>query len=292
MARLPALAGACARCPGCCAYEERAMKFIGNMMVYVGLFQLYLGSFGSRNFTFSGFLLSVVFGAPFLLAGGWIIGKAEGKDQEGKDDAAQTIIASGEAGKPFFLYLRPFDSTNAYRIVDAHRNAFSMETYQRDGFDDIERLVARALESTAPFIALGVSGEHRGAGRATVDESAWQAKIGALMQQAKIIIIMPSSNEGTLYELKLLVSERLLEKTLFIMPPVESYWYKSIFATGEHKWQATRAACAAFGLTLPEQVREGALFSVDAASGTIQRVPLPGPEPREWTEAFQRLIDA
>jgi hypothetical protein len=267
------------------------MKFIGNMVVYFGLFILFQGSLGNRSeFTMSGLLMSAAIAVPFLLIGSSIIGSGAATEQEGKDGVAGRIVADGGAGHRYFLYLRPFDSTNAFSISDAHRNAFAMELYRRDGFDDIERVISEALEPTAPFIALGRPGEHRGAGRGLTTEDAWRDTIRHLAQNAMMIIILPSYREGTLYELELLVTRRWLGKTLFVMPPSDGLWYSAGATDVAKEWKLTQEACAKFGLTLPDAIPGGALFRIKEATGAPLLSPLPHSIPGDWSKALQNLI--
>ena len=268
------------------------MKFVGNMLVYFGLFQLYQGSFGSgSDFSMPGLLLSAVIATPFLWLGSTMIGSGAATEQKGRDEVAQEIVADGGAGHRYFLYLRPFDSTNAFSISDAHRNVFSMELYRRDGFDDIERVISEALEPTAPFIALGRPGEHRGAGRGLTSEDAWCDTIRHLAQNAMMIIILPSYRAGTLYELELLVTRRWLNKTLFVMPPSDGIWYTAGATDVAKEWKLTQEACTKFGLILPDAIPGGALFRIREATAAPLLSPFPHSIPGDWSKALQKLIN-
>jgi hypothetical protein len=270
------------------------MKWIGNIVIYFGLFIIYLNSFGNQSsFTLSGFFLSLVIAVPLLLLGAWLIGKHEGEEQIQVDRQAKNILDDkNETGQTFFLYLRPFGSTNAYKITDSHLNLFSWEIWERDGFDDIERLVARALSPTASFVALGKPGEHRGAGRVLTTEKDWKEELAGLARRAKLIVIVPSYHEGTLWELQLLVSEKYLDKTIFMMPSADNVFYSSGSRAVSSAWARTQAACQAIGLAIPDATPGGALFKITPSDGRPAIRPLPVPNPVAWMESIQSLIDA
>jgi len=70
------------------------------------------------------------------------------------------------------------------------------ESYQEKPVD-FERLLAIAVDSYAPLIALGRPGEQVGAGRILTTEERWQEDFRKLAEAARLILLMPSAHPGT-----------------------------------------------------------------------------------------------
>jgi hypothetical protein len=271
------------------------MKFFGNIAIYLGLFIIFQfsGLSGRTGFEFGSFLVGLLLAAPFLMLGSWAIGREEDSAQTTIDTTAATTLTKLRAGvkSDVFLYLRPFDSTNAYRLSDQHLNLFSWELWERDGFDDIERLVARALKPTATLITLGRPGEHRGAARVLTTEAEWRNEVALLCEAARLIVIIPSSNPGTLWELKHIKIFNYAKKTIFIMPPSDNVYYVSNAKSVSTQWKSTRQACKEIGISLPAHQPGGSLFALNEDYEPSSMIQLPSPDPIKWMEAFQKLID-
>jgi len=275
------------------------MKIVGNVIIYCALFLIFtfsgLGSQSSHSgFTFGGFFIALMVAFPMLVLGAWFVGKHEQVAQATSDAEAQTLLPANSGLKPesFFLYLRPFVSTNAYRLSDSHLNLFSWELWERDGFDDIERILARALRPTAKFVALGKPGEHRGAARILTTEKAWQVELAALAEKATLIVLMPSSRPGTLWEVSYLKERSLFGKVVCIMPPSDNGFYIATEPNTEEEWNRTRSACSKLGIPMPDHIPGGALFMLDQTTKKIALQPLPQPNPVAWMKSIQKLLDA
>jgi len=266
------------------------MKWIGNAFVYFGLFFVYQSTIGSRgSYTTSSVLSGLVLAVPCLLLGAWLIGKAQGSEQADRDRNVPDVISDRSA--LFFLYLRPFDTTNRFQLTDAYTNLFSWETWERDGFDDIERVVSRTLEATHPLIALGRPGEHRGAARLPTSDLEWKVAVLDLIDRAKLIIIVPGPNPGTVWELEQLTRGNHLPKCLFIMPPSDLLFYRCADGVLSKEWDILRSQCNGFGLDLPEYRSGGALFRYTSTlSQSVASRSLPPPDPVQWKETFQELL--
>ena len=272
------------------------MKFVGNVFVYFGLFVIFQfsGLSGRAGFEFGSFLVGLLVAAPLLAIGSWLLGKHERAGQAQVEDEAVSALASlrsGTAPTDFFLYLRPFDSTNAYRLSDAHLNLFSWQLWERDGFDDIERLIARALRPTANVVALGRPGEHRGAARILTTDTEWQTELALLAKAAKLIVIIPANKQGTLWEIAHLKENRYASKTIFVMPPSNQGFYVTAHRDVQGEWQAARDASSRIGVSLPTYLAHGALFILDERHVAKLVLPLPAPDAMEWMKAIQALID-
>jgi hypothetical protein len=136
----------------------------------------------------------------------------------------------------FFLYLRPFASTGGVRVLRrvARRKRSKSSYYGRDPrfnpgpgyqyrldvvWNDLETLLAMLLEPYAPLVGLGRPGEQFGAGRVPADEATWQDLVRDLADNAWLLFLLPSEDQGTRWELDLVMgTPRLLRKTVFIVP--------------------------------------------------------------------------
>jgi hypothetical protein len=137
-------------------------------------------------------------------------------------------LLSGEM--PFCLYLRPFISSGAIRVVTsgleiglANRKARfrgpSRGTDWQLRWEDLEAILAEAVLSIGPLVALGRPGEQFGAGRWKTEEGNWQELVSDLFGMAELIFVIPSPHEGTLWELQqLLAVDDWLAKTVFVVP--------------------------------------------------------------------------
>jgi hypothetical protein len=137
-------------------------------------------------------------------------------------------LLSGEM--PFCLYLRPFISSGAVHVVTngleidlANRKARYRGPLDRTDWDvkweDLEAILAEAVVSIGPLVALGKPGEQFGAGRWKTEEGKWQDQVSDLIGMAELIFVVPSLHEGTLWELRqLLAVDDWLAKTVIVVP--------------------------------------------------------------------------
>jgi hypothetical protein len=147
--------------------------------------------------------------------------------QAKRDESAKFVSAgSPSPGERYVLFLRPFSSTANVRIflkrvvTTRALPGIGVKPPPTTTWGDLETIIAEAIESIARLVALGKPGEHVGAGRIAVDDSAWKDEFRQLTENAQGILIIPSMHEGTKWELTQLLAEtRLLEKTIFVMPP-------------------------------------------------------------------------
>ncbi len=170
--------------------------------------------------------------------------------QSARDKAAVNLFSSiknSNKPEPFVLYLRPFDSTGQ---LDAPLVTSSLAV---QGLDtrELEELFFQALSPIGPMVALGKPGENIGAGRVHAVEDDWQKQFTALAVKAKVVVILPSSHAGTLWEVEWLKNSDLLYKCVFVMPSEglgSQYW-------GKYGWKQ-REACKATGSVFLSMTRK------------------------------------
>lgn len=185
---------------------------------------------------------------------------AELYGQRARDLEAEAIFQAVRAGRPappYSLYLRPFASTDSIEdygaaiAVPGAGLALSGERFE------LEAQVERATRRLGRLIGLGGQVEHIGAGRVTVGERAWREAIRTLMENARIIVMLPGARQGTLEEIEMVLGADLVRKTVFLDPPNLGA-SKRFDHAGE--WKKVQAAFAAKGFELPDEDRRGSLL--------------------------------
>lgn len=206
-----------------------------------------------------GGVIFLVIGAGAALVS--LVGRfAELYGQRARDIEADRIFSAVRAGgtAPLYtLYLRPFASTDS---IEDYSTAVMMPglgiTFGGERFE-LEAQVERATRRIGRLIGLGAPVEHVGAGRVTVGEGEWREAIHALMNGARLIVILPSSRAGTLEEVSMVLGSDLVRKTVFLDPP--NVGSRERF---DHvrEWSKVQAAFAEKGFELPKEDRRGRLL--------------------------------
>jgi hypothetical protein len=214
--------------------------------------------------------------------------------QARRDEAAIKIfnaVRSSSDEQKFAIFLRPFYTTD--KIKSREMIPVPVQVQGPSGpitimnpvpmEHGLEDAIVKAFSRTMPVVALGKPGETFGVGRILVDEESWQKAATQLMDHAALIIFQPSSHPGSFWEVKQIVLDHYLCKTVFIMPPDPQGWKE---LRGD--WELLKKNMASSGITLPEYQADGLLFSVDAKGQCISeklRLGFPG----NLLEMFIRL---
>jgi hypothetical protein len=188
------------------------------------------------NFLFSVFLI-----LPFV-AMTWLgrrVRAGERKHQQGIRDrlAAQATVRTEPSRNSHYaggyaLYLRPLSSIGRVPIVTKVKHNFRRLSPHESkmihtvavSMRDLEEVLAEALEPRMRLVARGGEGSI-GAGHISVDDVRWKKEeFDRLATGAARILVLPSTDPATTWELELLLSNaELLRKTLLILPPVFEY---------------------------------------------------------------------
>jgi hypothetical protein len=147
-----------------------------------------------------------------------------------RDRRAERTLAAIKNGAPapygaYSIWLRPFTSTGrCWVIARSGKAGKRTDSVRLTGYrivvTDLETLLATVMEPIAPVIALGKSGEQVGAGRVAVPDDRWQEAFALLARSAHAIFLLPSTRDGTHWELDFLLREpTLLDRTVFLVPP-------------------------------------------------------------------------
>lgn len=206
--------------------------------------------------------------AWIVALGGGVLGAATGVavlaslgdllGQRARDIHAQRVFEAVSAGRtppPYTLYLRPFASTGAFSqtelsLAGGAPGAFGAEV-------ELEAQMERAVRPLGPLIALGQPLEHIGAGRVLVGDDAWQAAVGQLMQNARLIVMLPSSRPGTLREIEMILDTGLIERTVLIDPPNIA---RAVQFNHAGEWARVREVFASRNYDVPRDSRAGLLL--------------------------------
>jgi hypothetical protein len=195
------------------------------------------------------------------LRGGWDFGGQARRDQAAR--YALQLAKDGKRDLPYCLYLRPFDSVNSMTI----QAPFGPDSLAK--VTDFEEILQKAVERLYqdPRWLRGLSlvalGEHDslifGAGLAYSSEAEWREAFSALAEAVRLIVVIPSAQPGTLWELSQLAHHRRWHKTILVMP--ETFDTKAIMIA--HRWAEAVEASRSVEVTLPVYQKRGMLFRLD-----------------------------
>lgn len=175
--------------------------------------------------------------------------------------------------EPFFLYLRPFYVTQYLKIKNPrYRSGVIRPSHFLPENIQWETVLAEAVFEYGPLLALGMDEQIFGAIRIENKERGWKRMFIQLANRAMKIFIIPSSHEGTGWEIEYLFKNRLLNKTIFIMPQKFNAYYDNISKGKERlfneNWGIIKKKLQKIGLQLPEYNPKGLLFTM-AKSGEL-----------------------
>lgn len=194
--------------------------------------------------------------------------------QRARDLFATDVLARlrrGELAPRFTLYLRPFASTDAFsktqvQLMPSGLRAGSRGVLLPPERFELEAQLARAVEPIGPLVALGAPLEHFGAGRVQVGDDEWQEAVAQLLLAAELIVLLPSSRKGTLWEISKILTADVVARTVVVDPPDGSVAWVGAdddeLEDYDHaaEWTAVRRAFAKRGYALPANDPRGQLM--------------------------------
>jgi hypothetical protein len=276
------------------------MKWIGPALMLFGLNAALSGG-GNDDLVVNLYVLT--FAVIIFFAGRAVTIGVFQDEQRKVDKRALAILGTPEIydGQLFSLYLRPFDIGGKFLNVGTYSfikllllgpvlSGWGLIT--RPGKDALERVLADAVERTAPLVGLGGhEAAELGPGSAGF-MSDWKDRIPKVIKISSYIFIVPSAHEGTLWEIGEIKHKGHFHKAVFIMPRTDRPFKYS--GTRDYKlvWDEARAACEReHGIDLPKYTSKGALFRFDEQMKVCQ-VELTKSSPREVAKAINRLFEA
>jgi hypothetical protein len=232
--------------------------------------------------------------------------KVQKLEQVRRDDFASIIFDQVQAGKveKFAVFLRPFYITGKLKVqfmIASGPNSYQTYVYE------LEETIIKAFKKMMPIVALGKPGEVQGVGRILVDEDAWRVSASELMRAATLIICIPSSHPGTIWELDEIINNKFLPKVVFLMPPDPSdpdKWFSPKWKKMLDDWNIAASYMKTHGIVVPNYRKDGLLFAVRpeigcffeklnlvSASGlrkALLRLSSPVPSSRRWDQMTAR----
>lgn len=271
------------------------MKFVGNIVSFLGLYIVYLGTFDQRNsgfaFDWGMVLLYCLLGLPVLVSGGAISSAGSESEQTGRNDEATDILTGGNKQEPFALYLRPFKLDGALVLETSGRNLFSWENYDRPGDDTMERVLTDALARSLPLVGLGGGTITSGFGGAGLMDN-WQSVILEAMQRAECIFYIPGDSPGALWEVEQLAESAIIGKTAFIMPPLVDVIQNEKTEDVSKKWaRLGETILQISGLNIPEYDSSGLFFGFNRDLSLKKKVTIKKLEPRSLAKKINQFFE-
>jgi hypothetical protein len=187
--------------------------------------------------------------------------------KERKVIAAQLINNIDEQSETeFCLYLRPYFSDYRFGLQSDRLSLDSLEFGRWLSFEDA---VAQAVDRQHSVVALGGNRGADGPAEIVVPDRNWQDAVTKLMEHASLIVIVPFSQPATRWEVKQVFRKSMLDKTVFIVPPLtENYVSLNAAMFNEDKipWDVYEYSHTVFGLEgfqLPKFRGDGGMFWYD-----------------------------
>jgi hypothetical protein len=218
--------------------------------------------------------------------------------QKRRDDFALTVFDEARAGNvgKFALFLRPFYVTGKLHLqvmvpTTVNPANYSTQTYTVLDYK-LEETIISGFKKLMPIVALGKPGEVQGVGRILMSENTWKDAASELLRHSSLILCIPSSHPGTVWELDEIIRNGYLSKAVFLMPSDPSDPSKKFFSkkwkTMIDDWNLAAAHMRSHGLVIPEYREDGLLFAVKSPVGCfIEKLDLSSP--RHLRKAILRL---
>ena len=216
------------------------------------------------------------------------------RDQKRRNtEALATLkrIKAGEPHPPIALYLRAFMTEDRFS---------AQPLLQGDGLAshndhlDLEELLRRALYPHSQLMGVGNRGAMSGSAQVRAQSADWKSLVDLLIRKAELVIIAPSAQPGTFWELQRVLHHKKLKKTMFIMPEhyaksprmeyAENRYFGKPFIRrtnpGMHilnhelEWLRVTVEAAKIGIHLPEYRRTGAAFTLEEDGSVSKLLPL------------------
>src|SRR5262249_15214686 len=82
-----------------------------------------------------------------------------------------------------------------------------------------EETIMSGFKKLMPIVALGKPGEVQGVGLILMNENTWKDAASGLLRHSSLILCIPSSHPGTVWEMDEIIRNGYLSKAVFLMPP-------------------------------------------------------------------------
>ncbi|MEU8989401.1 hypothetical protein AB0C98_23725 [Streptomyces sp. NPDC048558] len=216
------------------------------------------------------------------------------RDQKRRNvEASATLkrILAGEPHVAITLYLRAFMTEDRFSAQPLMRGD---GIASHNDHLDLEELLRRALYPHSQLMGVGNWGALSGSAQVRAQSADWKKLVDLLIREAELLIIVPSAQPGTFWELQQIRYRKKLRKTIFIMPEnsarsprmeyAENQYFGKPFIRrtnpGMHilnhqaEWQRVAVEAAKTGIHLPQYQRTGAAFTLGEDGNVSKLLPL------------------
>lgn len=180
-------------------------------------------------------------------------------NQNVRDRFAQNLLDASKKSdnlENYSFYLSYFFKKEPFQIeLKVVQHKIEIE----EQYNNVECMIAETLEFITPLVSAGHRGNYSGAGKMQISESEWDKDLYLLAKNALFLIVIPFGSLGTKKELEWILENKLLTKTIFIMPPISLHQGEAI-----NLWENVVISYADFGFAIPEYDSDGLLFAYNS----------------------------
>ena len=185
------------------------------------------------------------------------------KDLKARKAYDDLLNSERDPARPLILFLRPFDLDGRITRHISTNDKLPPSVGPAQGELDFEDHMVSCGELFGDVVSLGKSlriGERLGAAARfeTTDEN-WKSIVSAFLDEADIILLLPSTNPGTQWEMDQIFRRKLLSRTLILhWPPVNVLIGKNL--TALLNWPHVIGFWGVRGRDLPHDAMNGAAY--------------------------------
>lgn len=209
--------------------------------------------------------LSLIFSVCTFVASFQLLQRRK-KDLKANEAYKQMRKGRYESSKPTVLYLRPFKYDS--RLMKSVWTDTATPIGVGNAVTDVsmEDQLVRCAELIGDVYSLGDSTKTSerlyAAPRFETTDANWQEVVLTFLKNADIIIIVPSLNEGTKWELEKIFEHKLVQKTLFVgLPNVQDWKGRRVDKVDD--WAAIQSVFRRHGYNPPNEFVDGCVFTFD-----------------------------
>lgn len=215
--------------------------------------------------------------------------------QRTRDFHAQDLFSCMMEGDDSFsppayvLYLRPFSTTGRLTVANPKRSwlPFLPGYFSRQDTLEFESLLSEALSPDLPLIALGSPGEHVGAARIPIADKDWREAFSRLVECATWIVMIPSHEGETRWEVAQLINGEYLAKVIFLMPPKLKLDQINL----PDYWSRLRDGLASLSVDMPEYNQAGLFFRLGREGSQTRARYVPRLTAQRLRDAFAGITN-
>ncbi len=193
--------------------------------------------------------LLIPIGFPLFILGKMVVDSYEKVEQQKRDSRVWHNKRS------FVLYLRPFTTDGNIIVPNPDFKPLGIDKFIDKEEDDLQFLLINKIN--AELVAIGKKTNGFGAGIIWARDIEWFHVFKNRAKKALLIFVLPSYHKGTFREIAYLKEEELLNKCLFIMPPLNAL---SDGISTQDFWEKTAIKMKKIRITLPEYSPSGGIF--------------------------------